>query len=95
LDKQINNLEPMVSRVIRIYDVIDAARDFTSFGKDTRKHEYYHFVNVLSYKKVKLEESLDLLKKATAETFDESISRVEEILLEISQFIKQFRQRFK
>jgi hypothetical protein len=92
LDTQ-TNIIPMVSRVIQIYDVIDAVKDNANF-KDTRKYEYYHFVNVLNYKKVKLERNLQTLKKATADNFDDSMGKVEETLNEISLFLKQFRQNF-
>lgn len=90
-----HNVQPVVSRVLQIYDVMEAVRDRTNFIKDTRKNEYYEFLNILNYKKVKLETNLEMLKKATANTFDESVRRVEETLNEINLFIRHYKNKIK
>lgn len=90
-----HNVQPVVSRVLHIYDVMETVRERTNFIKDTRKNEYYKFLNTLNYKKVKLEKNLELLKNATAKTFDDSVSRVEETLNEINLFIKHYRHKLK
>jgi hypothetical protein len=88
------HVETVISRIIHIYDKIEKVKDNTHLIADHLKYEYYDFVNVLSCKKIQMEESLEALKRATADTYDEALKNVERTIEELNHILNTMKVKF-
>ncbi|CAN5353733.1 hypothetical protein BH23BAC1_BH23BAC1_44470 [soil metagenome] len=85
---------PVITRIEKIYSRIDNVKDLSYKINNQHRYDYYEYMNMLTQKRIQLENKLEELKHSSANTYDEIKEDVEIKLAELSLDLMQIRDRF-
>lgn len=85
---------PVITRIEKIYSRIDNVKDLSYKINNKHRYDYYEYMNMLTQKRIQLENKLEELKNSSASTYDEIKEEVEIQLVELSVVLLQIRERF-